>query len=132
MTAALIKISFGVFHAVECGNLSSAADRSDGSVTERRERVDTDGRLASRRYSPTRSNTYSQFTSCLTLRRTPVSCMSERNEQYPLIYGVSNLMFFNWTQCDTVQIQLPTQSFTSTEMSNHETSIIILQVLKTL
>lgn len=56
MTAALIKISFGVFHAVECGNLSSAADRSDGSVTERRERVDTDGRAAPRRYSPTRSN----------------------------------------------------------------------------
>lgn len=49
MTAALIKISFGVFHAVECGNLSSAADRSDGSVTERRERVDTDGRATRRR-----------------------------------------------------------------------------------
>lgn len=85
MTAALVKISFGVFHAVECGNLSSAVDRSDGSVTERRERVDTDGRAASRRYSPTRSNTYSHVTSCLTLRRTPVSCMSEWNEQYPLI-----------------------------------------------
>lgn len=79
MTAALIKISFGVFHAVECGNLSSAADRSDGSVTERRERVDIDGRAASRRYSPTSPNSYSHVTSCLTLRRTPVKCTSERN-----------------------------------------------------
>lgn len=82
MTAALIKISFGVFHAVECGNLSSAADRSDGSVTERRERVDTDGvaTLQSHEVEHTLAR-HPMFN----LEATPVSSMSERTEQYPLI-----------------------------------------------